>query len=255
MIPNEPALQVCLIIPVYNEVENIGQVIIEALALPANPAYNLEILVVDGGSRDGTVEVAERAGVRVVPQRGRGYGAACYTGFQAATHADILVYLDGDYSDPPTAVAILLDTMLTTQADLVLGSRTLGHSEQGALPLQAVWGNRLVCWLIRLLYGYRLSDLPSFKVIRRARLASFAMQEMTYGWTTEMLLKAIRARCIISEVPVDYRRRGGGHSKVSGTFKGSIKAAYHLLKTTLRYTRWQPVLSQIYDYSTPPSAE
>ena len=254
MTPNEPPLQVCLIIPVYNEIANIGQVIAEAQSLPTNPAYFLEIMVVDGGSRDGTAEAAEQAGVRVVQQRGRGYGAACYTGFLEAANADILVYLDGDYSDPPAAIAPLLTKLLTTRADLVLGSRTLGHSERGALPPQAVWGNRLVCWLIRLLYGYYLSDLPSFKAIRRERLASFAMQEMTYGWTTEMLVKAVRARCVIAEVPVDYRRRGGGQSKVSGTFKGTIKAAYHLLKTALHYTRWQPSPASADVHSTHSSA-
>lgn len=236
---NQSILQVCLIIPVYNEVENIERVIKEVKAIPANPTYNLEILVVDGGSKDGTVEAAKQAGARVVQQRGRGYGAACYTGFEEASFADILVYLDGDYSDPPAAVPLLLQTLLNEKADLVLGSRTLGKLERGALPPQAIWGNRVVVWLIRLLHGYRLTDLPSFKAIWRKKLAAFAMQEMTYGWTTEMLIKAVRSKSKVVEVGVDYRKRGGGQSKVSGTVKGTIKAAYSLLKTALRYTRWQ----------------
>jgi glycosyltransferase involved in cell wall biosynthesis len=236
----QQVIQVCLIIPVYNEVENIQRVVAEAKALPPVPAYTLDILVVDGGSQDQTVQVAERAGARVIQQRRRGYGAACYTGFEEAAQADILIYLDGDYSDPPAAIPELLHLMLTEKADLVLGSRTLGQLERGALPIQAIWGNRLVVWLIRLLYGSHLSDLPSCKAIRRTRLAEFDMQEMSYGWTTEMLVKAARSKCKILETGITYRKRGGGQSKVSGTFKGTVKAAYYLLKTALRYVRWQP---------------
>jgi glycosyltransferase involved in cell wall biosynthesis len=241
---NSPApLTVSVIIPVYNEVTNIGRVIAEIRALPPDPAYTLEILVVDGGSKDGTVEAARSAGARVLPQKERGYGAACYTGFEATT-AEIVVFLDGDYSDPPAALPALLAPLMDERADLVLGTR-MGPRPQGgpgrdALPAQAVWGNRLVTGLIRLLYGYKLSDLPSFKAIRREQLASFGMQEMTYGWTTEMLVKAVRSKYRIVEVPVAYRPRGGGQSKVSGTVKGTLKAAYFLLMTTFRYTRWQP---------------
>lgn len=237
-------LTVSVIIPVYNEVTNIARVIEEIKALPPDPAYNLEILVIDGGSKDGTVEAARSTGARVFPQKERGYGAACYTGFEAAT-AEIVVFLDGDYSDPPAALPALLAPLLDDRADLVLGTRmgslTGDGVGRGALPAQAVWGNRLVTGLIRLLYGYKLSDLPSFKAIRRNQLAVFGMQEMTYGWTTEMLVKAVRSKYRVIEVPITYRPRGGGKSKVSGTVKGTIKAAYFLLKTTFRYTRWQPL--------------
>jgi glycosyltransferase involved in cell wall biosynthesis len=202
-------------------------------------------MVVDGGSKDGTAEAAAGMGVRVVRQRGKGYGAACYTGFQEAPNADILIYLDGDYSDPPSAVAPLLEKMLSEKADLALGSRTLGHFEKGALPQHAIWGNWLVVILINLLYQQHFSDLPSFKAIRREVLASFQMQEFTYGWTTEMLVKAARSNCKIVEIGVDYRRRGGGKSKVSGTVKGTVKAAYYLFKTALRYTRWRLPNSEI----------
>lgn len=233
-------LLVGVIIPVYNEAANIAKVLQEIQSLPQNPNYALEVLVVDGNSQDGTLAEAIRLGARVTQQRGRGYGAACYTGFEEAREAGILVYLDGDLSDPPTAIPVLLDKMLTEKADLVLGSRRLGQFEKGALPAHAIAGNRLVAWMIGRLYGQAFSDLPSFKAIRREVLASFDMQEMTYGWTVEMLVKAARTRKKILEVPVDYRRRGGGKSKVSGTFKGTIKAGYHLIKTALRYLRWLP---------------
>ncbi len=230
----------CVIVPVYNEIENIGRVIQEIKSLPANPAYQLDILVVDGGSTDGTVQAMQEAGVPVVQQRGRGYGAACYTGFEEATSAQILIFLDGDYSDPPAAIPALLEKMLANKADLALGSRTLGHFQKGALPLHARLGNKLVVWIINQLYHSKYTDLPSFKAIQREKLVSFKMQELTYGWTTEMLVKAARLHCSTVEIPLDYRRRGGGQSKVSGTLKGSAKAAYYLLKTALRYTRWQP---------------
>lgn len=236
---NNQKIQVCLIIPVYNEAASLGQVLVEALTLPPQPTYELEILVVDGGSSDGTAEVAARMGVKVVQQRGRGYGAACYTGYEEAADADILVYLDGDYSDPPAAIPALLEKMLASNADLALGSRTLGKLERGALPVHAVWGNRLIVGIIGLLYQHKFSDLPSLKAIRREKLTHLQMQEMTYGWTTEMLVKAARAGCKIVEGPVNYRKRAGGKSKVSGTVGGTVKAAYHLLKVTFRYVNWK----------------
>ncbi len=231
---------VAVIIPVYNEVANIGRVLQEIKELPPDPAYRLEVIVVDGGSQDGTSQEAERLGVLVVRQRGQGYGAACFTGFEESTRANILVFLDGDYSDPPASIPLLLNKVLVEGADLVLGSRRLGRLQKGALPSQAIWGNQLVSWLISGLYGQTFSDLPSFKAIRREVLTSFKMQEMTYGWTVEMMVKAVRTNCKIVEVPVDYRRRGGGRSKVSGTVKGTVKAAYHLIKTALSYIRWSP---------------
>ncbi len=231
--------QVCLIIPVYNEVENIAVVIEEIKALADDERYTLQIMVVDGGSKDGTTEAARQTGAEVVRQRGKGYGSACFTGFEEAVQqkADILVYLDGDYSDPPASVPALLQPLLTGEADMVLGVR---HFEKGTFPFHAILGNRLVAGLIRLFYGKQYHDLPSFKAIRPARLADFNMQEMSYGWTTEMLVKAARSKCRVVEVPVQYRRRGGGQSKVSGTLNGSAKAAYFLIKTALKYVRWRP---------------
>ncbi len=236
----KPKIEVSLIIPVYNEVTNIGRVIAEARALPSDERYSLEILVVDGGSSDGTTHAAVEAGARVVQQRGRGYGAACYTGFEEAPTAALLIYLDGDYSDPPGAIPALLEPLLSGRADLVLGSRTLGQFERGALPRHAVLGNRLIVGLINRLYKARYSDLPSFKALRREKLAGFGMREMTYGWTTELLVKAARSGCRTVEVPINYRRRGGDQSKVSGTLKGTVKATYFLFKATLGYVGWKP---------------
>jgi glycosyltransferase involved in cell wall biosynthesis len=228
-----------LIIPVWNEEPVIGRVLAEV-----PPGLVDVIIAVDGGSHDRTVEVARAAGAVVVAQARRGYGAACAAGVAAAGQADILVFLDGDYSDPPASLAAVLAPLQVGQADLVLGSRTLAGMERGALPPQAVWGNRMVLALIALLYRRRLSDLPSFKAIRRATLDSFAMQEMTYGWTTEMIVKALRQRSHIIEVGVPYRARGGGQSKVSGTLKGTLRAGYGLVATVLRYQRWQPATHQ-----------
>jgi glycosyltransferase involved in cell wall biosynthesis len=237
-LENDAKLRVCLIIPVYNEAESLRYVLDDIAALPPSPLYDLETLVVDGGSKDGTPEIARQRGVKVVQQEGRGYGAACYTGLNSTT-APVLVYLDGDYSDPPADLPQMVQTLLDNQADLVLGVRTSANAERGALPWHAVLGNRLVVRLINIVYRQRFSDLPSFKAVRRGCLEKFAMREMTYGWTTEMLVKAARARCKIVEMPVGYRKRAGGKSKVSGTLKGTVLAAYHLVKTAWRYRRWQ----------------
>ncbi len=236
----EKLLQVCLIIPVYNEAVTIGRVVAEAVGLPPDPRYRLEILVVDGHSRDGTVAAAQQAGARVILQAGRGYGAACYSGYQAAGSAQILVFLDGDFSDPPAEIPRLLNKMLNEGVDLALGSRLINNAEAGALPVHAVWGNMLVLRLIKLFYRRTYSDLPSYKAIRRDVLSSFDMAEMSYGWTVEMLVKAARSGCKVVEIPVYYRKRGGGQSKVSGTIQGSAKAAYCLIKTAIKYRRWTP---------------
>jgi glycosyltransferase involved in cell wall biosynthesis len=228
-------VSVALIIPVWNEEAVIGRVLAE---IP--PGVVGRVIVVDGGSRDRTVAVARAGGAEVVVQQRPGYGAACATGAAAAGPVDLLVFLDGDYSDPPARIPDLLAPLLAGEADLVLGSRVLGGMERGALPAQAVLGNRLVTTLIRLLYRRRLTDLPSFKAIRRETLAGFAMQEFTYGWTTEMIVKALRLNARVVEVGVPYRARGGGRSKVSGAVKGTLLAGYRLIATTLRYARWTP---------------
>jgi glycosyltransferase involved in cell wall biosynthesis len=222
-------LSVSVIIPALNEEAAIGAVV---AAVPRNVAQ--EILVIDNDSTDGTARVAAEAGATVVPQPMRGYGAACLAGALAARGA-VLVYIDGDGSFDPGQIPDVVAPILGDQADLVLGSRTLGENARSAMPVQQRLGNALAVALLRGLYGLRVTDLGPFRAIRRQLVLDLEMQEMTYGWPTEMMVKAARAGARIRELPVTYRPRLGGRSKVSGTFKGVILAGYHILKTVLKY--------------------
>lgn len=219
-------MRIALIIPVWNEAAAIGRVLAE---IPSGILS--EVFVVDGGSTDGTREVARAAGATVLSQRGRGYGAACLTGAGAST-SDVLVFLDGDYSDPPGQVARLLTPLIEGRADLVLGSRERGRMAPGALPRHARLGNAVAVALVRLLYGLPLTDLPSYKAIRRSDLLALEIRDLHYGWTAEMIARAARAGFRVREVPIDYRVRIG-ESKVSGTFRGSVKAGYAILRAVI----------------------
>jgi glycosyltransferase involved in cell wall biosynthesis len=223
---------VVAIVPVWNEADVIGRVLDE---VPRDCVDR--VIVVDGGSTDGTREVAQRHGAEVVRQTRRGYGAACADGAQAAGPG-VLVFLDGDYSDPPADIPRVVEPILRGEADLVLGCRDMRNAPD-ALPLHAQLGNRAVIWMIGALTGRRLADLPSFKAIRSESLGRLDMREMTYGWTTEMIVKSVRSRLRIDEVSVGYRARGGGKSKVSGTVRGTIGAGYKLVTTAIRYAWWQ----------------
>lgn len=222
--------QISVIIPVLNEEDSIGAVLDD---IPAE--LNAEVLVVDNGCTDQTIPIAQARGARIVAAKQRGYGAACYAGTMAA-NGEILVYLDGDYSDYPAEMALLVAPILAGQADLVLGSRLArGDLPRQAMPLQQRFGNWLSALLMRRLYGIPVTDLSPFRATRKAALLALQMQEMTFGWPTEMMVKAARAGLRIQEVPVRYRPRLGGKSKISGTLRGTILAGYYILMTTFRY--------------------
>ncbi|MGH2355248.1 MAG: glycosyltransferase family 2 protein [Chloroflexota bacterium] len=237
-IPNAFASQrrrAALVIPAWNEAGAIGAVLAEV-----PPDAVQWVFVVAGGSTDGTAEIARAYGAEVLGQARPGYGAACWAGAQAAAAvgAEIVAFLDGDYADPPADLPRVLAPLLEGRADLALGRRSASRHSQ-AVPLHARLGNRLVTDLLRLLLKRRLHDLPSFKAIRLDCLAALEMREMTYGWTTELIVKSIRAGLRIVEVPVSYRPRLAGSSKVSGTLRGSAGAAWKLCTCALRYARWR----------------
>ncbi len=221
-----------MIIPTLNEEAAIGDVV-RALTRE----IVTEVIVVDGGSTDRTVARARDAGAEVVVQTQRGYGKACQTGVDAAPDADVLVFLDGDGSFDPAEVDAVVAPILAGQVDLVLGSRELGGMTPGAMPPQQRLGNRLVAWLLHRLYGLQITDVGPFRAIRRVTLESLDMQEPTYGWPTEMIVKAARLKIPMVEVPTTYRARVGGKSKVSGTMRGTLLAGYHMLTLTLKYAR------------------
>jgi len=228
----QPASRITAIIPALNEAFTIAEVV---AAIPPDAVHG--VIVVDNGSTDKTAQAAQAAGACVVYEPRRGYGFACHAGARAADDADILIFLDGDGADDPQEILRLVDPILAGQADLVIGSRARGEREPGALLPHARFGNWLAAQLMRRLYGLHVTDLGPFRAIRRPVLEALHMQEMTYGWPTEMMVKAARQGYCVVEVPVSYRRRAGGKSKISGTVRGTVLAAYFILGTTLRYAR------------------
>ncbi|MEJ2597042.1 MAG: glycosyltransferase family 2 protein [Anaerolineales bacterium] len=221
---------VTVIIPALNEAGNIRHLVEEVRA-----TAEAAVLVVDNGSQDATGEEALAGGARLVREPRRGYGYACAAGTAAAGEAEVLVFLDGDYSFLPADLPRLLAPILAGQADLVLGSRELGHIAPGAMPPHQRLGNRLVAGLMKRLYGLQISDLGPYRAVRRACLERLDMREMTYGWPAEMIVKAARCGARICEVPVSYHSRRAGRSKVSGSLRGTLLAAWFILGVTLRY--------------------
>lgn len=222
-------MNVSVIIPAFNEEESIGKVIAD---IPK--ACVGEIIVVDNGSIDRTAEVARAAGARVVRETRKGYGYACLAGMAALNSPEIVVFIDGDYSDFPSEMSLLIQPILDRDAEMVIGSRIRGVREKGALLPQARFGNALATFLIRLLFQAHYTDLGPFRVIRYEQLLAMDMQDKTFGWTVEMQVKAAKMGLRICEVPVSYRKRIG-QSKITGTVKGTILAGYKILTTILRY--------------------
>ena len=212
-----------VIIPALNEAGAIGAVISDALDRNVN-----WIIVADNGSTDETAETARRAGALVVSEPRRGYGYACAAGTARAIElgVQVLVYIDGDYSSVPAEMARLLEPLNKNQADLVLGSRVLGSISEGAMPPHQQLGNHLSSWLISALYGVKFTDLGPYRAIRASLLQELGMREMTFGWPTEMMVKAAKKGARIKEVPVSWKRRRAGQSKVGGNLRGSLLAAY-----------------------------
>ncbi|MCU1309084.1 MAG: UDP-glucose--dolichyl-phosphate glucosyltransferase [Candidatus Angelobacter sp.] len=222
-------MRVSVVIPTHNEAQSIGRVLAD---LPADIVA--EVLVVDSNSTDGTPEIASKMGARVLHEPRRGYGRACLTGLAGASSPDIVVFLDGDYSDRPDELPLLLTPIIDGRADITLGSRLGKQSIHGALPWHQVFGNRLAASLIRLLYGLEISDLGPFRAGRADILRALALEETTYGWAVEMILKGARAGFRVVEVPVSYYPRIG-KSKISGTLKGTVGAAWFILSLIVRY--------------------
>jgi len=223
-------VKVSVVIPVFNERESLPLVVAD---IPR--AAISEIVVVDNGSTDGTDLVARGLPVQVVREPRRGYGSACLAGVAALSPAppEVIVFLDGDYSDHPEELPLLLSA-IRNGADLVIGSRALGNAEPGALLPQARFGNRLACFLIRLLYDHPYTDLGPFRAIRWEAYQRLGMEDTNFGWTCEMQVKALRHGLAIAEVPVSYRRRVGV-SKITGTLWGTVRAGYKILWTIARY--------------------
>jgi len=225
--PDRP--RVALVIPTLNEEEPITEVI---RAVPRDVVD--EIIVADSGSEDRTVERARAAGARVIVEPQRGYGRACAAGARAARDCGVIVFLDGDGSDRPELVPLLLAPILADTHDFVIGTRTRGEREPGSMNLLQVAAGYGAGALIRLLYGVAYTDMCAFRAIRREALDQLGMREMTYGWNLEMQMRAARARLRILELPVVHRRRSGGASKVSGTLVGTLKASLRIALTFMR---------------------
>jgi glycosyltransferase involved in cell wall biosynthesis len=222
-------MRVSVIIPTRNEARALGHVLAD---IPAGLVS--EVLVVDSNSTDGTPGIAAQMGARVIHEPRRGYGQACLTGLAHVTSPDVVVFLDGDYSDRPAELPRLLEPIADGRADITVGSRLAGPRTPGSLPWHSVFGNRLAARLIGLLFGQRLTDLGPFRAARVDVLAALALEETTYGWAVEMILKGALQGYRIHEVPVSYHPRIG-QSKISGTVTGTVGAAWFIFSRILRY--------------------
>jgi len=216
--------RIVVIIPAYNEEESLPLVLYDI------PDFVDEIIVANNGSTDNTYEVAKKTGATVVNEEEKGYGAACLKAMEKIKDEkfDIVVFLDGDYSDYPEEMNLVVEPIVKDNYDLVIGSRMIGKKEKGAMLPQAIFGNWLASFLIKLFWNYKFTDLGPFRAIKYSSLELLDMKDRNYGWTVEMQIKAAKQKLKTIEVPVSYRKRIG-QSKVTGTFKGTIKASAKIL--------------------------
>ena len=231
--PHSAANKVSVIIPCLDEEKAIGSVVRDVLG-----HHVFEVIVVDGGSKDRTAELAQEAGAHVVSETQRGYGRAMLAGLSAVdANAEVVLFLDGDGSDRPEMIPSLLAPIVQDQADFVLGSRLRGDREPGSLSLPQVLAGHVAGLAMKLLYGVRFTDMSPFRAIRRSSLDGLGMKEETFGWNLEMQMRAAAAGLRIVEIPVGQRRRAGGVSKVSGNLGVSLWATWTLAETFLRLAR------------------
>lgn len=226
--------KIYVIIPAFNEQDSIGKVITD---IPQGLAH--EVIVVSNASTDETEKNAQDAGATVLREENKGYGFACLKGLShlaqksADQRPDIVVFIDGDYSDFPGEMPDLVKPILDQEYDLVIGSRALGERESGAMAPQQIFGNWLATSLIKLLYKVEFTDLGPFRAVAYDKLLEIDMQDTTFGWTVEMQVKAAKLKMRCTEVPVNYRRRIGV-SKITGTIRGTIMAGYKILWTIFK---------------------
>lgn len=218
---------ISVVIPTFNEAAAIGRVIAE---LPHDIVR--DVIVADGGSTDGTQAIAAAAGAMVL-NAGRGYGRACQAGADAAA-GSVIVFLDGDGADRGDLLGLIAGPVMAGTHDFVLASRTLGQREPGAMLWHQVLAGRIAGWSMGALYGVRYTDMCAFRAIGRQALQRLNMHEMTYGWNIEMQMKTARANLRILEIPLPYRCRSGGVSKVAGSFRGTLRAGGRIVSTFVR---------------------
>ena len=225
--------KIVVIIPAYNEENSIAKVVND---IPQRMVH--EVIVVNNNSRDATDVCARNAGATVLYEDRPGYGYACLKGIeyikQLQSVPDIVVFIDGDYSDLPEEMPLLVKPIISDGMDMVIGSRALGKKEKGSMTVQQIFGNWLATRLLKSIYGFQYTDLGPFRAIRYDKLLKINMQDTTYGWTVEMQLKAAKLKMKIMEVPVSYRKRIG-ISKISGTVKGTVMAGYKIITTIFKY--------------------
>ena len=221
--------RISVVIPAFNEEESIGHVLDD---LPQDKL--IEVIVVNNASSDDTSRVAKEHGARVVDEVRRGYGSACLRGIAELNDPDIVVFVDGDYSDYPEELEKLVEPIIFEKADFVLGSRMILAESRAALLPQARYGNQLAAFLMRIFFGHRFTDLGPFRAIRYNSLKSIDMVDTNFGWTVEMQVKAVKHKLRIQEIPVRYRERIGV-SKITGTVSGTFKAGTKIIYTIFKY--------------------